>query len=102
MISLEARVKEFSEKAKRAFQPARVILFGSRARGDWLVDSDYDFLIVSPKFEGIEFLDRIKNAYLKCNADFPAEILCYTPKEFKRKSKQIGIVAEAAREGITL
>lgn len=34
-----------------------IILFGSRARGDWLPDSDYDMLVVADFEE--PFLDRI-------------------------------------------
>lgn len=33
-------------------------LFGSRARGDYLEESDWDLLIVSPEFAGIPFADR--------------------------------------------
>jgi hypothetical protein len=28
------------------------------------------------------------------------DILCYTPEEFERKKKQIGVVQQAAQEGI--
>ena len=33
------------------FQPQRIILFGSRARGDAEEDSDYDLLIIGPSDE---------------------------------------------------
>lgn len=90
----------FAEKAKKIYAPAQVILFGSRARGDWLESSDYDFIIISPKFEGVDFLDRIKNAFLNCKAFFPADILCYTPAEFEKKRGQIGTVSQAAAQGV--
>ncbi|MDY6964992.1 MAG: nucleotidyltransferase domain-containing protein, partial [Halobacteriota archaeon] len=39
----------------------RVLLFGSRARGDHLIDSDVDMIIVSEKFEGVNWLKRIRD-----------------------------------------
>lgn len=36
------------EDLKRAYQPERIYLFGSRARGDDGPDSDFDFLVVVP------------------------------------------------------
>ena len=30
------------------------------------------------------------------------EVLCYTPQEFERKKKQIGIVKQAVKDGIDL
>ncbi len=48
-------------------------LFGSRARGDWLEESDWDILIVSPEFAGISFPDRATVVLKK----FP---LCYNLK----------------------
>ena len=38
--------------------------------------------------------------YLMWKEDYPLEVLCYTPEEFKRKSKKTGIVSEAIKEGI--
>jgi hypothetical protein len=36
--------------------------------------------------------------------DLPAsfDILCYTPEEFERKKREIGIVREAVKEGVTI
>lgn len=36
----------------------RMILFGSRARDDWLLHSDADLMVVSPDFGGLRFADR--------------------------------------------
>lgn len=90
-------------KVRGRFQIEQALLFGSRARGDELVDSDYDVVLVSPDFEGVFFSRRSALMY-----DFwehwPIEIepLCYTPEEFETKKKQLGIVNEAVKEGIPL
>ena len=52
-------LKSFIKKAKKKFRLDKVLLFGSRARGDWLVTSDVDILLVSDDFEGIEMRERI-------------------------------------------
>lgn len=87
---------------KKEFKPEKIILFGSRARGDNLKESDVDLLIVSKKFEGISLRDRMAEAYGPWNNKIDLEIICYTPEEFEKKSKQIGIVKQAIKEGINL
>ena len=78
------------------------ILFGSRAHGTNLVSSDYDFIIVSKDFEGIPFTDRIRKMYDFWDHDIPIEPLCYTPAEFKKKSREISIVREAVKTGVVV
>jgi predicted nucleotidyltransferase len=90
-------------KVRSRFQIEQALLFGSRARGDELVDSDYDVVLVSPDFEGVFFSQRSALMYDFWN-HWPIEIepLCYTPEEFETKKKQLGIVNEAVKEGIPL
>ena len=38
--------------AQEAARPAVVILFGSRARGDWREDSDVDLLVITEEADG--------------------------------------------------
>jgi len=88
---------------KRNYPDAKIIFFGSRIRGDYLKDSDYDIIVVSKAFRGKHFTDRSSEVMrVLWNAgvvgDF--EILCYTPEEFERKKKSLGIVREALREGL--
>ena len=40
------------------FRPRRVLVFGSRARGDALRDSDLDLMVVSEAFAGVAWLER--------------------------------------------
>ena len=79
-----------------------MILFGSQATGKTHKNSDVDLIIVSKNFEGIERLNRAPDLYLRWDLDYPVDILCYTPKEFNRKKKFIGIVQQAVKEGIEI
>jgi len=84
------------------YDPEKILLFGSRARGDYLLESDVDILIVSKKFEGTNWLKRIMDVSLLWNGLVTLEPICYTPAEFDEKKKMIGIVNEAVREGLEL
>jgi len=95
-------IHSFLERLAQRYRLERVILFGSRARGDELRGSDYDFIIVSPDFEGIPWIQRPVGIYEIWEHPPGVEPLCYTPAEFARKCQQLGIVAEALKEGIDL
>ncbi len=95
-------INEFLKRVEVKFKPERVILFGSRGRGDYLKHSDYDIIIVSSSFEGIHFLDRLTMLFELWDYDFDLDILAYTPKEFEEKKEEIGVVSEAVREGVEL
>jgi len=97
-----ADLKEFSQRLRSAMPVERLILFGSRARGDALRESDYDLVIVSPAFAGKNVVDRAVAVLDLWKGPSELQPLCYTPAEFKKLSEQITIVAEAVREGIEL
>jgi uncharacterized protein len=90
-------------RVRKDYEITEAILFGSRVRGEELVDSDYDVVLVSPDFEGIFFSQRSARMYDYWN-HWPLDIepLCYTPEEFERKRSQIGIVGEAVKEGVAI
>jgi predicted nucleotidyltransferase len=92
-------IDSFLAVIKEKYSPEKILLFGSRARGDHLVDSDVDMIIVSKKFEGVNWLTRIRDVSELWEGLVPLEPLCYTPAEFQEKKSMIGIVSQAAREG---
>ncbi len=94
--------KRFATRLKKIYAPERIILFGSRARGDHFKTSDFDFIIVSKKFSGIPFIERPCSLYDYWDATVDLEAICYTPEEFARKAKEHGIVKNAKQEGIEL
>ncbi len=93
-------IKDFLTKVKKEFAPEFIVLFGSRARGDELKESDFDILVVSQRFEGVHFLERIFMLYQLWDYDCDLDILGYTPEEFRRKEKEIGLVRQAINEGV--
>ncbi|MCY0867685.1 MAG: nucleotidyltransferase domain-containing protein [Desulfurococcus sp.] len=84
------------------FKPKAIILFGSRARGDWVPWSDYDLLIIAD-FEN-KYLDRIKIILdLLGDTVLNIEPHPYTLEEaVQMLSKGNPIIVNAIEEGIVL
>jgi len=92
-------LKDFKKKLIEKFKPEKIILFGSRARGDSLIESDVDLIIVSKKFKNMKWPIRLSRVAELWEGLIELEPLCYTPEEFEEKKKQIGIVQQAIKEG---
>ncbi len=105
MSGVDRTLKDAILAIRRWDPDARILLFGSRARGDHLKGSDYDLIVVSSKFKGVPFTKRIvmvtREIYEK-GVEGNFELLCYTPEEFRRKKGEFGIVSSALAEGIEL
>jgi hypothetical protein len=95
----EQLLRDFIARVNSVFPLSHAYLFGSRARGDALFSSDYDILLVSEAFEGLDFSERMRRVCEHWTAREGLEVLCYTPEEFDRKRRQICIVKQAAEEG---
>lgn len=95
-------VKKYSKRLQKSFDIDLFIFFGSRARGNFNEDSDFDLIIVSKDFEDRPWHKRPIKAYLKWTENYPLEILCYTPKEFETMKKKSRIIQEAVKEGIEI
>jgi predicted nucleotidyltransferase len=104
---MEARVDErLLRTATRVivdrFAPDKVILFGSRARGDARTDSDYDLLIIGES--GDSRWRRSVPVYLAlADLAIPAEVFWWTSEEIEEwSSVRSHYVYRALREGLIL
>lgn len=86
--------------------PERVILFGSRARGEEREESDVDLVVVeSEPFDGTRSRHKEMVRLYKVLADFPvsADILVYTRDEVDYWRDSLNhVLARALREGKVL
>lgn len=99
---LAAFARETLPRLREMFAPLRVVVFGSRARGDALSTSDLDVILVSPRFAPMSFLERPVRVLEALDYPGGLELLCYTPEEFEEKAQELGIVRVALEEGRTL
>ncbi len=85
------------ERLVAAAHPTRIILFGSRARGDADDRSDVDLLVIKPhvadRYEELVALDRALTGIL-----MPVDILLVSEAEFEERAEQPGTVERAARK----
>jgi predicted nucleotidyltransferase len=75
-------IAEIAERIAQAFHPRRIVLFGSRARGDARPDSDID-LMVEMEFEGPRWEMRRTIYQLFTDRWWPMDLLVYTPKDIE-------------------
>ena len=99
--------KDIASAIRREFSDATIILFGSRALGRELKESDIDLIVVTDSFRNLEFVNRpaivlriLRAARIRVPVGL--DLLCYTREEFERKKHEIGTVAEALSYGIML
>ena len=90
------------ERIVKAFDPLKIILFGSHARGDARPDSDIDLLVVLPAID-----DRARQtiAVYGVLSDLPAakDIVISTPDEIEKRGDLVGsVLRPALREGRVL
>ena len=80
------------------FKPQRVYLFGSRARGDWTDDSDYDLLVVV----GRSKLTRFDRAVVACRdmigVPASADVLVLTRSEYDKLGQRVYSIARTVSE----
>lgn len=90
---------EIVRRIVAAIDPDRIILFGSRARGDARPDSDYDLLVVKDTTERtLKLEQRAYRAMLGVLG--PADILVETPKRLGVLRDAPGCVyRDALKEG---
>ncbi|MHB0877402.1 MAG: nucleotidyltransferase domain-containing protein [Anaerolineae bacterium] len=98
----EELIRQMVDTIVRQFGPLRVVLFGSRARGEARPDSDVDLLVVMP-----ESTDRrgVAVAIGRALADspLPKDIVVTTPEEIRQRGHLVGnVLLPALSEGRVL
>lgn len=95
-------VQEAVRRLVEAFDPLRIIVFGSYARGDTQSGSDLDLLVVLPQ---INHKRDAVVAMRRVLSDLPVakDIIVATPDEIEeRRDSTWHIIARALDEGITV
>ena len=100
MVAMD-QVEALSRQIARQFQPERIVLFGSYARGNPRVDSDVDLLVLVP-FDGkpfrksLEILNRI-------DPPFAVDVVVRNPDDAARRYAEFDpLIRDAFDHGIVL
>lgn len=100
--AIERDLREFLIKLEQEFQPESVLLFGSRARGDFRWNSDYDLMIISQRFSGMRWQDRISQLIKLWDRNDMVDMVAYTPEEFAAKQAKFISIRDAVAHSILL
>jgi len=93
------QIDKMVERIVAQFQPEKIILFGSHARGDAEPDSDVDLLIVMP-VQGSKRAKRVEIGVALHDIPVAKDILLTTPEEFEWRKEIAGTIERpAVREG---
>lgn len=81
---IEPPIQEIVRRIAEAFQPRRIVVFGSRARGDARPDSDLDLMVEmetsDPPVERIRAIDALFGLHR-----WAMDLIVYTPQEVRQQ-----------------
>lgn len=95
----------FVDELSRRFPEAvdRVIVFGSKARGDADSDSDLDVLVVATGDEKLKTSIRILGYELALRENVVPSIVVYTSEEFEQRRQNRSVFIESVeRDGVVV
>ena len=100
LLAKDPALAEIVRRLVDAFQPLRVYLFGSKARGDDGPDSDYDIMVVVER-DDRQPRHRSEQAYRVLHGTgTAADILVWTFEDFSRRLHMVAsLPATIEREG---
>jgi len=97
--STKRYIRQMVKCIVRQFQPDKIILFGSHARGEAGLDSDVDLLVVMP-VSGSKREKAIEIAVALHDIPVAKDVIVVTPDDFKWRKEIVGTIERpAAREG---
>lgn len=100
--AMQEEIQKMVDRIVERFQPDRVILFGSHARGEANPDSDVDLLIIMP-VDGSRREKAIQIGVALHDIRVAKDIIVTTPENFEWRKEIPGTIERPAdREGVVL
>jgi len=100
--AMQEEIRKMVDRIVERFQPDKVILFGSHARGEADPDSDIDLLIIMP-VEGSRREKAIQIGVALHDIRVAKDIIVTTPENFEWRKEIPGTIERPAdREGVVL
>ena len=82
--NIQKEIESITTQIIEKYKPAKIILFGSAARGKYDPESDADFLIIK-KDTPFYGADRIRELSRMIERNIPVDLLVYKPEEFEKR-----------------
>ena len=104
----DARAVAVAQAIYGAARPRRLILFGSRARGDHRADSDIDILLITDAPPAEAHKEKISAAAERCAAahyqePVPVQLIWNTAAEYRQRRRTVNhLVARARDDGVIM
>ena len=96
------QIQEMVDRIVKQFDPEKIILFGSHARGDAGPDSDVDLLVVMP-VAGSKRDKMVEIGVALHDIPLPKDIIVTTPEDFEWRKEIVGTIERpAVQEGKVL
>jgi predicted nucleotidyltransferase len=96
---IREQIQEMVNRIVAEFNPEKIILFGSHARGNAAADSDVDLLVIMP-VSGSKREKMIEIGLALHDIPLPKDIIVTSPDEFEWRKKVAGTIERpAAKEG---
>jgi predicted nucleotidyltransferase len=100
--SIKEQIQYMVRRIVAEFDPDKIILFGSHARGQAGLDSDVDLLVVMP-VKGSKRAKQLEIRTVVRDVHVPKDIIVSRTEEFQWRKDIVGTIEyPAAREGKTL
>jgi len=100
---IEKLIKKYVYRLNEVIKVEKLIVFGSRARGDFVEDSDLDLIVISEGFKGKSYLERARlldDAWREVNpAHLRIEAFGYTEGEYEEAKKSSPFVQSLIADG---
>lgn len=100
ILEADPKLAEIVRRLAEAYQPERIYLFGSVARGEAGPDSDYDLFVVVPDdAQGARTSSRLAYEALR-GTGIAADVVVWQRSRFERRSRVVcSLPATVLREG---
>lgn len=96
----QSLLDSFLDNLRGKFRLTSVVVFGSRATGENLEESDYDIFVISPDFAGYRPFERVELLLDAWPGLVPLEPVAMTPEEFNAADG--ALVWDILLEGLVL
>ncbi len=88
---METAIREMTRRIIEQFNPIKIVLFGSHARGTAVPDSDIDLLIIK-KIEGSKRKERVAIGIALHDINVPKDIIVASPEDVARFGNTVGTI----------